>query len=222
MRFYDKVVMHTVPGYHDAASPDAVADNFLASEEQPAYMLDGSSVYNMKNVVTDGTFVWVTAPPIETNASVIPFSKASSLGDLMRHEGTIRSVEIEELRTDPEKDEVLYIPRYRTDDPYTSGFKVVINERGISANKYKQKIGPSFANDMRCMLRKPKNKAGEEQSTSITHKMGARIYESTDLKWRMVVENKSDDIANPLPAPVTIHSDGRIFVGDRLVEDDFQ
>lgn len=220
MKFLDKAVIPGIPGYHDIIEAQEYLNNLYTDmgDMNPSYVMYGGDLYKSTQLATaTENFSWMIGEPVVQKPVVIPFSSTSDISQLMSHQNTIRAIELESLRPSSD-DEILNIPLYPSDNTFTRGFKVMMNEKGMCLPKYRDRIGPSFPNDVRCILKKPEIKNGEQQSTAITFKMTDKFCTACDVGWMIQYFNTSPDVANPLKEKITIYSDGRIYIGDKLYE----
>jgi hypothetical protein len=89
----------------------------------------------------------------------------------------------------------IFTPRVRPDDtPEMAAFKQAICAKHIDIDKYKSRIGETYNNDKRLI-----------QKGTITFTKLRSLCNALDLKATLILENAGDDVANPIPAPITVN-----------------
>lgn len=81
------------------------------------------------------------------------------------------------------------------DTPEMVATKKALNAKHIDIDKYRSRIGSTFANDKRFL----------QNSPSITFNKVKALFPALDLKCTMIIDNASPDVPNPIPHPITVN-----------------
>lgn len=87
-----------------------------------------------------------------------------------------------------------------TDAPEMIATKQALNAKHVDIDKYKARIGSTFANDKRFL----------QNSPSITFNKVKALFPALDLKCSITIDNTSPDVPNPIPHPITVNITGDV------------
>ena len=127
--------------------------------------------------------------PIYSTATMLDAGNADSMQKLVELNNEYRAAEynimtsgnnVTTFRIDPANSEAL------------KAFKQALNSKRINFDKYKVRIGQTYANDKRCL----------EHSDTITLQKIISLCEATDIAVTIIFDNVSPDVPNPMPNPI--------------------
>ncbi len=95
------------------------------------------------------------------------------------------------------------------DTPEMVATKQALNAKHIDIDKYRARIGSTFANDKRFL----------QNSPSITFNKVKALFPALDLKCTLIIDNTSPDVPNPIPHPITVNITDDVVVNTDIDEE---
>lgn len=98
------------------------------------------------------------------------------------------------------------------DTPEMVATKQALNAKHIDIDKYRSRIGSTFANDKRFL----------QNSTSITFNKVKTLFPALDLKCTLIIDNASPDVPNPISHPITVNITDEVNYQQSDEDDSFE
>lgn len=125
-----------------------------------------------------------------SESNVIDLTNAKTMDALLSSQAKCKDIE-REILTSPEN---ITKPNISSlDSPEMKGLKEAIIAKHIDIDTYANRFGPNFANDKRLL-----------KANSITNKMLKRMMKHLDIKAKLVLEDSSPDVVNPMGKSIEV------------------
>lgn len=126
--------------------------------------------------------------------NIIDFSKAKTMGELIRQQEYVKSLENEIIVNS----ENIFEPRIDDDDaPEMKALKEAVIAKQIDINAYAPRFKGNFANDKRLF-----------NDNKITLAKLKKIAKALDMKCTLIIEDKSPNVPNPIGKVITVDITG--------------
>lgn len=158
-------------------------------------------IYPKRNATDDKPGVYLTGwggfikePEEEEKAeyssdNIIDF-KSDNIKELIEKSNKLKNIE-REILTTPNK--IFMPPLLDNDEPEMRALKEAIIAKQIDINKYAHRFGSNFQNDRRYFI-----------SSSITINMLKRFLNNFDIKATLTLEDKNEDVPNPMNKQISV------------------
>jgi len=121
---------------------------------------------------------------------IMDMSDAKNMRELIQKQSQIKDIEYEMLTSIDNKT----VPKIGEDDtPAMKALKTAVIEKEIDINKYGERFGSNFNNDKRQL-----------NKNSISIQMLERLCRGLDIKASLMLEDTSDDVANPIGRQIVV------------------
>lgn len=125
---------------------------------------------------------------------VIDLSDVESIGELIEKNAKVRNIE-REILTSPDS---IFTPVIsNSDTPVMKGLKEAVIAKNIDLDKYSDRFGDNYPNDKR-----------QFKKDSITLFMFERMCECLDMSAKIIIEDKSPDVPNPMGRVIEVDITG--------------
>lgn len=122
--------------------------------------------------------------------NIIDFSNVENIKQCIEKSNAVRDLE-REILTSPDN---IFRPRVTDDDfPEMKALKAAVIDKNIDLDKYEPRFGSNYNNDKRLFTK-----------TNISLPMMKRVCNALDIKATLVLENKDDQVPNPMSEPISV------------------
>lgn len=125
---------------------------------------------------------------------IIDFDNSTSIHDMMEKQRIVRTLE-RDILTSPDN---IFSPKIFDDDsPEMKALKTAVLEKHIDLDKYEPRFGSNYNNDKRLF-----------NKSNISLSMTKRLCEALDIKATLILEDKNEDVPNPIGRKITVELTG--------------
>ena len=197
-RIYDVTSLEEYTQFKDAYIPQYTAIH----DEETGFVLPIKNRYEEGPGIIIGNGISYIEEPEEDemesylDKAIIDFDDSKSIHDMMEKQRIVRTLE-RDILTSPDN---IFTPKIFDDDsPEMKALKTAVLDKHIDLDKYEPRFGSNYNNDKRLF-----------NKNTISLSMMKRMCEALDIEATLILNDKSDDVPNPIGRTIEVKLTGGI------------